>query len=440
MQGTGIVLAILIGLALSTWGWWHFIGRGMAREKARRDRLALRLNPVYRQVVEENRRYHLAWASLTLQREKLYLGSRKVSEVSSAPAQIGAPQVRQPSMAVLMQQLEPGALQVCPGVRADTGEPVILSIEEAVHFKVIGSSGFGKSCEAAALLEQAVTLNGPELLQIALLDLEHKTSRLFEDSPNVAVLQVGRRKVEMVATSADEVATYLGYLKAELDRRAKLSESELQYEPVLLTYVEEMLALQYEVDPKLLKQMLADLTVLSVRARKYRMFLLACMQTDYYTDETKVSQKQFRTRIAYAIDTTAARAAGFMSSNLIKQNFTTSQKGDGQFVLESPGIAALMLAPVYDVKQKLLAKERSTPIQKPFTPPALRVVKGAGMAQEWHKNDTENGDERAAEVLRLKSLGWGKQATLEKVWNVKPGGSPRYKEAEAEYNTIINNE
>jgi hypothetical protein len=430
-----IILTFIIGAAVVTWAWWRFIGRGMEARQARRERLALHLNPLYRAKVEEDRRYQLAWANIALQRERLYLGTNKVSEVTPTPAQIASPHVRQPSMYSLLQQLEPGALQVCPGVRADTGEPVILSIEDAVHFKLIGSSGFGKSCEAAALLEQAITLNGPEVLQIALLDLEHKTSRLFEDSPNVAVLQVGKRHVPMVATTADEVALYLGYLKSELDRRARLSESDLQYAPVLLMYVEEMLALRYEVDEKLMGRMLADLSVLAVRARKYRMFLLACTQTDYSTPELRTAQKQFRTRIAYAIDITAARAAGFMSTDLIKQNFTTSQKGDGQFVLESPGIAALMLAPVYDVKQKLLAKERSTSVQERFTPPALSIVNTSRSPSERQVN----GDERtrAAEVLQLRSLGWGKQAIIEKLWQVKKGGTKGYQVAEAEYEQIM---
>ncbi len=439
MHDWGAVLLILITLIigasiLGTWTWWRFIGRGMAAERARRAQLTLVLSPVYRAKVEEDRRYQLAWANIALQRERLSMGgNRRVEEV--APAQLAAPHIRQPTMHALLQMLEPGALQVCPGVRADTGEPVILSIEDAVHFKLIGSSGFGKSCEAAALLEQAITLNSPELLQIALLDLEHKTSRLFEDSPNVAVLQAGRRSIPMVATTADEVATYLGYLKSELDRRARLSESDLQYAPVLLMYVEEMLALRYEVDEKLMGRMLADLSVLAVRARKYRMFLLACTQTDYSTPELRTAQKQFRTRIAYAIDITAARAAGFMSTDLIKQNFTTSQKGDGQFVLESPGIAALMLAPVYDVRQKLLAKERSTSVQERFTPPALSIVNAS-------RTDVErqmNGDERLreAEVMRLRSLGWNKQDIIEKLWNVTKGGSARYKIAEAEYEQMI---
>src|SRR6266568_8504370 len=215
--------------------------------------------------------------------------------------------LEQPIMRALMNSLQEDRLQVAPGIRGTDGKPLVLSIPRAVHFKLIGSSGFGKSCLAGALLKQAITTNSPERLQIALLDLEHKTSRLFENSPNVATLRVGRRLIEMVATDADEVARHLGYLKIELDRRAELSEQELQYEPLLLIYVEEMLSLQYEVDEQLLAQMFKDLSILAVRARKYGMFLLACAQTDYSTPELKTAQKQFRSRMAFAIDLSAAR-------------------------------------------------------------------------------------------------------------------------------------
>jgi len=351
-------------------------------------------------------------------------------EASPPPLALPAPsgpQIRQPSMRTIINEIEPGSLSVSPGVRVDTGELVVLSIEDAVHFKLIGSSGFGKSCLAAALLEQAITLNTPDLLQIALLDLEHKTSRLFEASPNVATLQIGRRSIPMVATNADEVATYLGYLKSELDRRACLSETDLEGLPILLMYVEEMLSLQYEVDEKLLTRMLADLSVLAIRARKYRMFLLACAQTDYSTPELKTAQKQFRTRIAYAIDTTAARAAGFMSTDLIKHNFANSQKGDGQFVLETPGVAALMLAPVFDVRQKLLAKERAT-------------TSRTALAQPLHTASTDDAQPlqaKADEVSELRRLSWGKVAIIEKVWGIKRGGNARWKAAESEYTQIV---
>ena len=77
MQDARVVLILftcIIGASIiGTWAWWRFIGRGMAKEKQRRDRLALLLNPVYRAKVEEDRRYQLAWANLSLQRERLYL-------------------------------------------------------------------------------------------------------------------------------------------------------------------------------------------------------------------------------------------------------------------------------------------------------------------------------------------------------------------------------
>lgn len=351
--------------------------------------------------------------------------------------------IEMPTQDYVLSQLRHNGLEVIPGVDVNTGECQILSIPDAVHFKLIGSSGFGKSCLAASLLDQATRTNTPDRLQVALLDLEHKTSRLFEDVPHIVEYQSGNRRIPLVATNADEVAQHLGYLKNLLTARAKLSEYDLQQLPIILIYVEEMLSLQYEVDPKLLDQMLADLSILALRARKYNMFLLACSQTDYSTDELKTAQKQFRSRIAFAIDTTAARAAGFMSSELIKENFKTAQKGDGRFVMETPGYAGICVAPTFDVRAMLL--DRSTPVQERNTGPDLRIVRADSTPVERTANAVQNEDERAidasaediTEVLRLHDLGWGKQAICEKVWDVKKGGSQKWKEAAARYDAII---
>jgi hypothetical protein len=37
----------------------------------------------------------------------------------------------------------------------------------------------------------------------------------------------------------------------------------------------------------------------------------------------------------------------------------------------------------------------------------------------------------------LRSLGWGKVAIIEKVWNVRRGGSARWKDAESEYEQML---
>jgi len=343
--------------------------------------------------------------------------------------------INQPSQDWLLSQLPENRLVVSPGVQLSDGKVVQASIIEVPHFKLLGASGFGKSCLAGSLLDQAVRLNSPNLFQVALLDLEHKTSRLFEDRPHVAQVRIGQRLIQMVATNADEVVEYLGYLTKELDRRAALSEQELNRLPILFMYVEEMLSLQYEViDPKLLQIMFAALTILSVRGRKYGMFLLACMQTDYSTNELKVSQKMFRFRAAAAIDQTAARAAGFQNTELVKQNF--QQGKPGQFVIEYPSFSQIVLAPIYDVKRLVGQKTAVHEVDDE------EVWNGGGTVVEPPLNGLQNGYERSpeanvAEVQRLRALGWGKEATIEKVWNAKKGGSAKYKQAEAEYNQII---
>ena len=369
---------------------------------------------------------------------------RQLAAPASMDTDDDAPDHAMPTQDFILSRLKRNKLEIAPGIDARTGELRFLSIEDAVHFKLIGSSGFGKSCLAASILDQAIKLNGPDVLQIALLDLEHKTSVLFEDAPHLVEYKAaGGRRVPLASTNADEVATHLGHLKSILDQRAKLNEYDLQQQPVILIYVEEMLSLQYEVDPKLLSQMLADLSVLALRARKYRMFLLACAQTDYSTPELKNAQKQFRSRIAFAVDVTSARAAGFMSSDLIKQNFMTAEKGDGHFVLEYPGYAGICVAPAFDVRAMLL--QRSTPVQQAYTAPERMIVNADSTPVVRVQNVTTDAPERAVqagtgdiqEVLRLHALSWGKQAIIEKVYTIKKGGSLKYKEAAKRYDLIM---
>ncbi len=375
------------------------------------------------------------------------------------PAQIAAPlpaqsslqiAASQPSMDWLMSQLTENSLTVSPGVRAADGTPVIVDITAVPHLKIIGSTGFGKSCLAAAMMRQATELNDPDVLQLALLDLEHKTSRLFENLPHVARLTVGARQVDMVATNADEVVQYLGFLKRELDRRTRLTVAELAKQPVLLMYVEEMLALQYEDIPeKLLARMFADLTILAVRGRKYSMFLLACMQTDYSTKEMQITQKMFRFRSAAAIDTTAARAAGFMNTDLIRENFATGKPG--QFVIEFPAFSGIVLAPVFDVKRELgkLSASAATATAGGQTEP-IEITPGLGAKSRGSivegtvkisDMDDEMAQEasrvRVAEVADLRALGWGKLAIIEKIWRVKAGATRGYQRACEEYEGII---
>jgi DNA segregation ATPase FtsK/SpoIIIE-like protein len=189
------------------------------------------------------------------------------------------------------EMIPSNSLQTAMGTEAISGHPVIVSIRQSTHFKLIGGSGLGKSCLAAGMLDIATTTNDPDHLQIGLLDLEHHTSRLFEHVPHIA--EIGPRRHRLVGRDPDEVAQKLKLLQGELTRRANLGEEHCRrHEPVLLVYVEEMLALKYEVvDETLKKEMLAAINILGVRARKYGIFLLACMQMwSLCAGETPVQQ------------------------------------------------------------------------------------------------------------------------------------------------------
>jgi hypothetical protein len=256
-----------------------------------------------------------------------------------------------PNIEMFYDQIPYNSLQTAMGVELISGQAILTPIRKSVHFKLIGGSGLGKSCVAGSMLDIATTTNDPDHLRIGLLDLEHNTSRLFENLPHVA--EIGPRKQRLVGRDADEVAQKLDLLAWELKRRSDLGEAHcLQHEPVLLVYVEEMLALKYEVfDKKALQRMLAALVLLSIRGRKYGIFFLACMQSDYADKRTNEAMAQFRTRAGFAIDPDTARASGFFNLELIKQNFQAGRSG--QFVLEKPQYSSMALAPDYDVSLKL---------------------------------------------------------------------------------------
>lgn len=428
-------------------------------ERQRAVTRSLYLDPAMQAALEAERRYSLESRRLALQEREMAVSQygtlvfnqqptgytfiqpvhKAVPTLTSGDAQRLALPHPQPSQEVLLSTLEENSLTFSPGTRATDGSVVIVPMLDVPHLKIIGSTGFGKSCLAGAILDQTTQLNSPDILQVALLDLEHKTSRLFEDVPHVARLKKGERMVDMVATNADEVVEHLSILKHELDRRTRLSEQELDRNPVLLMYVEEMLALQYEeIDAVFLERMFKDLTILAVRGRKYKMSLLACMQTDYSTKEMQITQKMFRFRSAAAIDTTAARAAGFMNTDLIKENFATGKPG--QFVVEYPSFSGIVLAPVFDVK-RLVAKK--TAVLERETPEPFQVVKATRNIVESDVKTSENDVQLAweAKVVQVRDLkfskGWKKIAILEKVWRVKPGATQAYQLACQEYEAII---
>ncbi len=375
-----------------------------------------------------------------------------VKEIAPPPGQLQLPppvNVAQPTQEYAISQLRENALQVCLGASTTTQQPYVINLLDGVHYRFIGSSGMGKSCLAGSVLDQVTQTNDEHHLQIALLDSEYKTSRLFEHLPHVAELQVGRKRVECVATSAEEVAEHIGYLRMELDRRKELSELDLQRERFMLIYIEEFLSLKREIPKELRMQFLRDFSILALRGRKYKLYLLACAQVDYASKASgeeaellREAQSQFSVNASFAVKPTAARAAGFTSNDLIEQNFNLKRKG--QMVLETTGVSDIMLAPRFDVVEKLIALERS---QRGANPGVNQVLD-----DDQHQNIVDSHlvntevtptlapalEAKLPQVADMLARHYNQTEIIEKVWQCSKGTNAKYYQARAEYLQLVN--
>jgi FtsK/SpoIIIE family len=330
------------------------------------------------------------------------------------------------------------SLQTGLGAKLSDGELVTAGIPESVHYKIVGSSGFGKSCLAAGMLDIATTRNSPDVLRIGLLDLSWKTGKLFEHLPHVYELRNNGRIIRMIGRDADEVAQRLGNLKQELKRRAAGAINT----PVLLIFIEEMLSLQYEVDERLKAQMLADLNILVLRGRQYGMYFLSVMQADYSTTALREAKAQFRTRCGFAIDSSTARASGFMNTDLVKQNF---QRGrPGQYLLEKPAFSELLLAPRYDVESKIASKVTSNPTSNPTsstpffdTVDATVDVVTTPLTEPVDATSQNGLSTRSIKVLEMLRQQCGQNEIIKEIWNAKSTDGRPYREAVEEYRKIV---
>lgn len=259
-----------------------------------------------------------------------------------------------PTIEEVVSTLPRNGYQICLGRSLTTHELLPIELLDS-HIKLIGATRKGKSCLAAAILEQGQLTHDPLMLQFALLDLEYKTSRLFERSAHVAYLQAGRRgKVPAIARDAEEVALWLRYLREEMDRRYKMTAQQQEQLPYILVYLEEFLDLRRRLKGQVLSDALDNFTSLAERGLKVRMGLMVCAQVDYSSEELRDAMAQFvGTNVAFSVKPSAARSAGFVDTDLLNKNYLAKQPG--QYVVEATGFTDLGVSPQFDVKQKLAA-------------------------------------------------------------------------------------
>jgi hypothetical protein len=231
---------------------------------------------------------------------------------------------------------ESDKLQVCYGTR-DTGEPVIIDLQNSTHIEEAGVSGFGKSTLAKGILYQLTQRNTPEVLQLAFVDLEGETTAPFHSSPHVWQYVTRRNQHsapehrKAIITDVEDVESLIEALYAEIHRRDLTKRKK----PFILAFFEEF---------EELKDALADLpkeqqariyrkfkTVLR-RGRKRGVLAFVVVQNSYTIEEIKQAQRQFQIKMTGAQKPSTAQAGGYQNLDLLKRLW--SEKRFGQFLIE----------------------------------------------------------------------------------------------------------
>jgi hypothetical protein len=346
-----------------------------------------------------------------------------------------------PTIEEVITSLPRNGLQLSLGRSLMSGELLSIGLPDS-HIKLIGATRKGKSSLAGGLLEQVQRTHDPHTLQFALLDLEYKTSRLFERSPHVAYMQAGRRgKAPAIARDAPEVALWLKWLYQDMEMRYRMSSQQLTQLPYILVYIEEFLGLRRHLKQSpALGEAINHFTLLATQGLKAKMSLMVCAQVDYASEELRDAMAQFvGTNVAFSVKPDAARAAGFISSELLNRNY--AQKIPGQYVVEATGFTDLGVSPRFDVRQKLHELDG---MGTSATPGAL-LVQGLeeipaieSLAKGSHPIGTSNAPETLhspapawqahyEHVLTLYEQGYRNQdQIIEKIWHVKKGGNEKW--------------
>jgi hypothetical protein len=244
------------------------------------------------------------------------------------------------------------------------------------HLKLIGASQHGKSSMAAALIDTITRTHDPEFVQIALLDLEDKTSRLFEGLPHIARVRMGGETVRLHARSSEQVLQHLDYISRVIDYRYSLPSDQLERQPIILVYLEEFVdlkdyfkqrALAAERDERdAAKQAYAQLVYfikkIAARGLKVLVQLLMCAQVDYRDDDLQAALINVTSGMSFCVRPSAAQAAGFYQTEMLARN--AREDKIGQAVAEMPDCKDLILAPEYDLKTLLSELARSSQRQQ----------------------------------------------------------------------------
>jgi hypothetical protein len=254
------------------------------------------------------------------------------------------------------------------------------------HLKFIGASQRGKSSEIAALMTIIAATHDPAQVQVAILDLEDKTGRLFADLAHIKRIRVDGREVRLYATHVDQVLEYLIYITKFMEFRYRMEPAVLAQQPILIVYIEEFLRLR-----RMLKARIATappgpkrekaqrdyaalidcIDALAARGLKAHIQLWLCAQVDYVDEDLREALANVMEGMSFCVRPSAAAAAGFTRSDLIAKNRHTNRVG--QCVVETTDLTDLVQAIEFDLAARLLELESAHQEAPLYQSPAFEV-------------------------------------------------------------------
>lgn len=254
------------------------------------------------------------------------------------------------------------------------------------HLKFIGASQRGKSSEIAALMTIIAATHDPAHVQVAILDLENKTGRLFADLPHIKRIRVDGKAVRLHATDVDQVLEYLIYITKFMELRYKTAPAVLAQQPILIVYIEEFLRLRRMLKARIAAAspgskrekaqrdyaaLIDCIDALAARGLKAHIQLWLCAQVDYVDEDLREALANVMEGMSFCVRPSAASAAGFARSDLITKNRQTNRVG--QCVVETTDLTDLIQAIEFDLAARLLALGSAHPQAPLYQSPAFEV-------------------------------------------------------------------
>jgi hypothetical protein len=282
-------------------------------------------------------------AALTTKRLDTYIDEDEDMVKLPAPSGVS---IVQPRLSEAIGKLTRNALQVYWGRRED-GADCILTLQDSMHTQKSGRTGLGKSYLTTSELYCLHTMNDPEVIQFAYIDLEGETTEPYWEAPHVWQYPVKTELRPAIARELDELEPMFTALNQELAFRDKHKDQAFPYLLVVIEEAEELIDNLEELPKAEQKTIMRLWKRLARRGRKRHIILDINVQNTYTDPIMRTAQRQFQLKITAAQQPSTARSGGFQDLELLKRLETLKTKG--LFIVNHESGEYIIFAPFIDV-------------------------------------------------------------------------------------------